>query len=85
MSIGDIVITNFAPRMAPDFNLTTDEVVIAAEATEPCVVFTALADSLALEGQEMLTLSLSGPENVIISNATVNIIINDANGMYLYT
>ena len=71
--------------MALDFNLTTEEVVIAAEATEPCVVFTALADSLALEGQELLTLSLSGPDNVIISNATFNIIIIDADGTCLYT
>ena len=65
-----------------DFNLLTEEVVITSTDTEPCIVFIALADSLALEGEEMLTLSLSGPESVMINNATITITIVDTDGMY---
>ena len=71
--------------VSPDFHLFTDEVVITATDTEPCIVFIALADSLALEGEEMLTLSLSAPESVTISNATITITIVDADGMYTCT
>ena len=70
--------------LSPDFNLLTEEVVITPTDTEPCIVFIALADSLALEGEEMLTLSLSGPESVMISNATITITIVDADGMYTH-
>ena len=40
---------------------------ITATSTETCVSFIALADSLGLEGEKMLTLSLNGPENVMMS------------------
>ena len=65
-----------------DFNLITKEVTITATATKLCVSFIALADNLALEGQEMLTLSLSGPDNVIVDTANVNITIDDGDGTY---
>jgi hypothetical protein len=60
-----------------DFYLITKEVVITATDTKLCVSFIALADNLALEGQEMLTLSLSGPDNVIVDMPTVTIGIDD--------
>ena len=65
-----------------DFNLITKEVIITATDTKLCVSFTALADDLALEGQEMLMLSLSGPDNVIVDMPTVTIGIDDTDGMY---
>ena len=68
--------------LSPDFNLLTEEVVITSTDTEPCIVFIALADSLALEGEETLTLSLSGPESVMFSNTTITITIVDADSTY---
>ena len=52
---------------------------------ETCVSFIALADSLGLEGQETLSLMLSGPENVQFENDTLTITINDTDGMYVHT
>ena len=49
---------------------------------EPCISFTAVADDLGLEGQEMLTLSLSGPPNIMFQNVSLTVIINDSDGMY---
>ena len=51
---------------------------------EPCINFTAVADDLGLEGQEMLTLSLSGPSNIIFQNVSLTVIIDDGDGMYFY-
>ena len=68
-----------------DFNLITKEVIVTATDTKLCVSFIALADNLALEGQEMLTLSLSGPDNVIVDMPTVTIGIDDTDGMYTHT
>ena len=76
--------TSCVVLLSPDFNLITEEVVITATNREPCVSFIALADSLGLEGDEMLSLSLSGPNNVMISNTTVNITILDADGMHTH-
>ena len=81
---GNSVITCTGRVFSPDFNLVTEEVVITATSTETCVSFIALADSLGLEGEEMLSLSLSGPENVMIGNATLDITIQDADGMYVH-
>ena len=73
------------PFLSSDFNLVTEQVVITTDVTaETCVNFIALADSLGLEGQETLSLMLSGPENVQFGNATLSITINDADGMYMY-
>ena len=52
---------------------------------ELCVSFIAQADSLSLEAEEMLTLSLSGPENVMIGNATLIVTILDADGTCIHT
>ena len=52
---------------------------------ETCVNFIALADSLGLEGQETLSLMLSGPENVQFESDTLTITINDVDGMYVHT
>ena len=69
-----------------DFNLVTEQVTITTdENIETCVRFIALADSLGLEGQETLSLMLSGPENVQFENDTLTITINDADGMYVHT
>ena len=51
---------------------------------EPCINFTAVDDDLGLEGQEMLTLSLSGPSNVMFQNVSLTVIIDDGDGMYFY-
>ena len=48
--------------------------------TEPCVSFQAIADGLGLEGVENLTLSLSGPPNVQLTNASLHICIQDSDG-----
>ena len=76
--------TSCVVLLSPDFNLDTEEVMITATNREPCVRFTALADNLGLEGDEMLSLSLSGPDNVMISIATVTITILDADGMHTH-
>ena len=68
----------------PDFNLVTETVTITATTSDPCVSFIAVADNLGLEGEEMLTLSLSGPDNVMIDIDTVSITILDADGMYTH-
>ena len=47
----------------------------------PCVDFIAVADSLGIEGQETLSLSLSGPGNGI---STLDITITDADGTHAY-
>ena len=51
---------------------------------EPCISFTAVADYLGLEGQEMLTLSLSGPSNITLRNVSLTIIIDDSDGRYFF-
>ena len=67
-----------------DLTLNTQQVTITAVNPEPCISFTAVADDLGLEGQEMLTLSLSGPSNVIFQNISLTVIIDDGDGMYLH-
>ena len=49
-----------------------------------CVDFIAVADSLGIEGQETLSLSLSGPGNVLFGISTLNITITDADGTHAY-
>ena len=66
-----------------DLILNTQQVTITAVNPEPCINFTAVADDLGLEGQEMLTLNLSGPSNVILKNISLTVIIDDGDGMYL--
>ena len=66
-----------------DLTLNTQQVTLTAVNPEPCINFTAVADDLGLEGQEMLTLSLSGPSNVIFQNVSLTVIIDDVDGMYL--
>ena len=48
----------------------------------PCVDFIAVADSLGIEGQETLSLSLSGPGNVLFGISTLDITITDADGTH---
>ena len=67
--------------MSADFELVTPQVTITTRNTQPCVGFRALADDLALEGDETLILSLSAPENVLLGFDTVTITIQDADGM----
>ena len=62
---------------SPDFNLITPQVTTS----NPCISFAALADNLGLEGEETLTLSLSGPSNVQFENSTLEIHIIDADSM----
>ncbi|CAI8040262.1 hypothetical protein GBAR_LOCUS22443, partial [Geodia barretti] len=61
-----------------DFDLITPQVTITRTMTEPCVRFQAIADDLGLEGVENLTLSLSGPPNVQLTNASLHICIQDS-------
>jgi hypothetical protein len=61
-----------------DFNLITTQVTITETVTEPCVSYQAIADGLGLEGVENLTLSLSGPPNVQLTNASLHICIQDS-------
>ena len=65
-----------------DLILNTQQVTLTAVTPEPCISFTAVDDDLGLEGQEMLTLSLSGPPNVIFRNVLLTVIIDDGDGMY---
>ena len=67
--------------MSADFELVTSQVTITTTNPEPCVEYKALADDLALEGDETLILSLSAPENVQLGIDTVTITIQDADGM----
>ena len=67
-----------------DLILNTQQVNLTAVNPEPCINFTAVADELGLEGQEMLTLNLSGPSNVMFQNVSLTVIINDGDGMYLH-
>ena len=67
-----------------DLFLNTQQVTLTSVNPEPCINFTAVADDLGLEGQEMLTLSLSGPSNVMFQNVSLTVIINDGDGMYLH-
>ena len=58
----------------------TTEVVIGADATgEPCVKFSAAVDGDS-EGDEMLTLILSGPPNVHLQNDSLTVFIKDSDG-----
>ena len=54
--------------------------VITSAEPNPCVNFDALVDNLALEGTETLTLSLFGPDNVRFGIASVEVMIEDADG-----
>ena len=54
--------------------------VITSAEPNPCVRFDALVDNLALEGTETLTLSLSGPDNVMFGITSVEVMIEDADG-----
>ena len=54
--------------------------VITSAEPNPCVRFDALVDNVALEGTETLTLSLSGPDNVMFGIASVEVMIEDADG-----
>ena len=65
-----------------DLTLNTQQVTLTAVIPEPCISFTAVDDDLGLEGQEMLTLSLSGPSNVMFQNVSLTVIIDDGDGMY---
>ena len=56
---------------------------ITETVTEPCVRFQAIADGLGLEGVENLTLSLSGPPNVQLTNASLHFCIQDSEGKHL--
>ena len=65
-----------------DLTLNTKQMTLTAVNPEPCISFTAVDDDLGLEGQEMLTLSLSGPSNVMFQNISLTVIIDDGDGMY---
>ena len=67
-----------------DLILNTQQVTLTAVNPEPCISFTAVADDLGLEGQEMLTLSLSGPSYIMFQNVSLTVIIDDGDGMYLH-
>ena len=67
-----------------DLILNTQQVALTAVNPEPCISFTAVADDLGLEGKEMLTLSLSGPSNIMFQNVSLTVIIDDGDGMYLH-
>ena len=67
-----------------DLTLNTQQVTLTAVNPEPCISFTAVADDLGLEGQEILTLSLSGPSNIMFQNVSLTVIIDDGDGMYLH-
>ena len=73
-----IYLLSFPPT---DFNLITSQLLISSTTLTPCVSFQALADGLGLEGDETLTLSLSGPENVLFGQNTLEITILDIDGM----
>ncbi|CAI8053116.1 hypothetical protein GBAR_LOCUS29051 [Geodia barretti] len=63
-----------------DLNLLTTEVVIGADATgEPCVKFSAAVDG-DNEGDEILTLILSGPPNVRLQSHSLTVFIKDSDG-----
>ena len=67
--------------ISPDFSLINQQVVITATNPEPCIRFTALADNLGLEGQEMFTLSLSrSGRHVTFVISSVNVLIDDGDG-----
>ena len=67
-----------------DLFLNAQQVTLTSVNPEPCISFTAVDDDLGLEGQEMLTLSLSGSSNVIFQNVSLTVIIDDGDGMYLH-
>ena len=71
---------NVAIYLHTDFNLIMTQVTITATNTQPCVRFEAVADSLGLEGVENLTLTLTGPPNVQLTNSTADIFIEDFGG-----
>ena len=71
-----------ASIIVTDLILNTQQVTLTAVKPEPCINFTAVADDLGLEGQEMLTLNLSGPSNVMFQNVSLTVIIDDGDGMY---
>lgn len=65
-----------------DFNLITTQITITGNNTAPCVRFEAVADSLELEGAENLTVTLTGPPDVQLNIASVNVFIQESNGAY---
>ena len=67
-----------------DFTLLTQQVMITPTQSQPCVDFIAIADSLGLEGDETLSLNLTGPDNVIFGISTLDITITDADGTYIH-
>ena len=62
--------------------LNTQQVTLTADNPEPCISFTAVDDGLGLEGQEMLTLSLSGPPTVLFQTAVFTFFVNSVDGMF---
>lgn len=49
---------------------------------EPCISFIAIADKIGLEGQEVVTVNLSAPPNIILQKCSLTVNIEDRDGMY---
>ena len=64
----------------PDIHLHTQKLTLTAVNPEPCISFIAVADNLGLEGQEMLTLSLSAPSSIVVQNSSLTVNIRDGDG-----
>ena len=74
----------FAPFSA-DFRLTSTGLKITPNNQEDCLVVIALDDDVALEGEETVILTLTGPDSVTITNSVLEVTIIDTDGKMLKT
>ena len=74
----------FAPFSA-DFSLTSTGLKITPTNQEDCLVVIALDDDVALEGEETVILTLTGPNSVTITNSVLEVTIIDTDGKMLKT
>ena len=68
-----------------DFSLTSTGLKITPTNQEDCLVVIALDDDVALEGEETVILTLTGPDSVTIINSVLEVTIIDTDGIVLIT
>ena len=68
-----------------DFILTSTDLKLSPTNQEDCLVVIALDDDVALEGEETVILTLTGPNSVTVTNSVFEVIIIDTDGIILIT
>ena len=75
----------FCAPFSADFSLTSTGLKITPTNQEDCLVVFALDDDVALEGEETVILTLTGPDSVTITSSILEVTIIDTDGIVLIT